>query len=547
SLILGKVVFALLAFCLFFGLWELFSYLYQEQRIILPAPSAILMRIADNPLRFMHHSYVTFLEMMGGFVLAFSAAFPLGLLMHVKHHARLILQPFFVFIQCIPMFALAPIMVIWFGWSYTAIVIPTALMIFFHLTITIYQGLKAAPQELIDYFKINQATAWQIFYKLKLPFSFPHIFSGFKVAAAAAGIGAIAGEFAGASSGLGILMLESRRATDLETTFAALFCLSFMSISLYLLILAAEKMTLRKGTFTACLAFFLLLLSGCAKNEPPKTRLLLDWLPNPNHVALYAGLEKGIFKKHGIDLEIQKIPDPSDVIPYVIAGRAEIALFYMPDTLRAIQAGHSLKPIGILFKQPLNAFIFRKGEGINLPFDLNGKTIGYSVDGSSTTVLDYILRKNSIVPKEKQNVTFDLVSTLCLKHVDAIYGAYWNIECAHINSLGQETDHFDLLSLGYPNYYELIAVVASHSKEASLEFEKTFQIALQESIDYSKACWQEAFSFYAAHNPDKSAKTLSWEKASWEKTYPLLAKDQFFDPEVTQTLCSWLIDNKLIE
>lgn len=534
------------AFLLFFGCWELFSYAYQELRIILPAPTAILMRILHNPERFLYHSYVTFLEMLGGFLLAFLTAFPLGVLMHEKQVARHVLQPFFVFIQCIPMFALAPIMVIWFGWSYTAIVIPTALMIFFPLTITIYQGLKAAPEELIDYFKINQATSWQIFYKLKLPFSFPHIFSGFKVAAAAAGIGAIAGEFAGASSGLGILMLESRRATDLETTFAALFCLSFMSISLYLLILGAEKMMLRKGTFTACLLVFALLLGGCAKDDTTKTRLLLDWLPNPNHVALYAGIEKGIFKKNGIDLEIQKIPDPSDAIPYLIAKRAEIALFYMPDTLRAIVAGHPLKPIGILFKQPLNAIIFREGEEMNDPSDLNGKVIGYSVDGSSTAVLDYILKKNKIIPKEKQNVTFDLVSTLCLKHVDAIYGAYWNIECDHMESIGQKTRYFDLLSLGYPNYYELIFVAREGSKESTLEFEKAFQRALQESIDYSQKYPKEAFIAYETHNPDKSTKTLKWEKASWNKTYPLLAKDQIFEKSVEENLKDWLIQNKLI-
>lgn len=556
GLIMKKFVFPIIAILIFFAFWEVSAHHYQTQILILPAPSAIFLRIISHFDRFLYHAQVTFFEMIAGFLLAFFVSFPFGFFMSAKKNARMVLQPIFVFIQCVPMFALAPIMVIWFGWSYVSIIVPTALMIFFPLTMNIYQGLRSTPQEMIDYFRVNQATNSQIFYKLQLPFALPQIFAGFKIAAATAGIGACAGEFAGAKSGLGILMLESRRATDLETTFAALFCLTFMSMAFYLFILMMEKMMIKKRPLPKKIMCLLIMaltltLTGCSKEEQvadatKETRLLLDWLPNPNHIPLYAGVEKGIFKKHGINLIIQKIPDPSDAIPYVVAKKADLALFYMPDTLRAIEGGNPLKPIGILFKQPLNAIIYRDGEGIADPSDLNGKTIGYCVDGSSTTVLDYILEKNHIVPSEKQNVTFDLVTTLCGKHVDAIYGAYWNIECEHMRSLGQNTDHFDLLSLGYPNYYELIVVSRSDSYIENSEFESNFQKALQESINYSKAHVAEAFDIYISQNPDKSRKTVAWEKESWNRTYPLLTKDQTFEPQVTENLRNWLKMNQLI-
>lgn len=552
-----KVIFPLSAVLFLFCIWELSTFIYKEQILILPSPSGIIIRLVEGFDRFLYHSRITLFEMLGGFVLAVAVSFPLGFLMHVWNGAKLVLQPIFVFIQCIPMFALAPIMVIWFGWSYTAIVIPTALMIFFPLTISIYQGLKSSPKQYIDYFRINQATSWQIFYKLQLPWSLPHIFSGFKISAATAGIGAVAGEFAGAKAGLGILMLESRRATDLDTTFAALFCLSFISMTFYLFILMVEKMTIKNRmvsskAFTTLAICFGLVLTSCTSERPSveskkTTRLLLDWLPNPNHVPLYVGVNKGIFEKHGIHLNIQKIPDPSDAIPYVIAGRAELALFYMPDTIRAIEAGHPLTPIGILFKEPLNSIIYRADEGINQPSDLNGKVIGYSVDGSSTAVLDFILKKNSIIPKEKHNVTFDLVSTLCTKQVDAIYGAYWNIECEHMNSLNQPTKHFDLLSLGYPNYYELIVVAESGGLQAKDEFKNAFQKALQESIDYSVQHHEEAFQIYKIENEDKSPKTIAWEKASWNRTSPVLAKDQHFEKDVFENLRAWLKEHQLIK
>ncbi len=189
-------------------------------------------------------SVITLKEMFAGFFLALLVAFPLAWTMMRYHSSRSLLQPLFIIIQCIPMFTLAPIMVVWFGWGAMAIIIPTALMIFFPLTLNIYQGLRSTPEDLLEFFHANQATAWQTFFKLRLPWSLPHIFAGFRISAAVAGVSAVAGEWAGAQNGLGVLMLESRRNTDLEITFGALFCLTTISTALYLLILYVEKIAL---------------------------------------------------------------------------------------------------------------------------------------------------------------------------------------------------------------------------------------------------------------------------------------------------------------
>lgn len=541
-----RLLYPLAAFIFLIGIWEISSRFFADYLFILPAPSAIVARIIEKPERFLFHTFITLSEMLLGATLAFFASFPLALGMYRWQSARLVLQPLFVFIQCIPMFALAPIMVMWFGWGYTAIIVPTALMIFFPLTINIYQGLKSTPTSYIEYFKINQATPWQIFIKLQLPWAVPHLFSGLRVAAAVAGIGAVAGEWAGAQSGLGILMLESRRATDLETTFGALFCLAFISLALYSTILLMETITIKVKPMStkaliALLAFFGAIFSGCQQTETStETRLLLDWLPNPNHVPLYVGVNKGFFQGQGINLSIQKIVDPADAIPFVTSGQAELALFYMPDTIRAVERGANIKPVGIIFKQPLNAMIFRKDDGIKKPTDLNGKIIGYCVDGTGTKVLDYIIERNQIKPLDKRNVSFDLVSTLGTKQVDAIYGAYWNIECEHLESLGIETDHFDLRDLSYPNYYELIVIAQNNSRQTDPSFVDAFQRALQASIDYSVQNPDEAFDIYMKANPDKAPKTSAWEKQAWNKTYPILTLDQHFDNDVWQKLRAWI-------
>ncbi len=533
---------------LLIGIWEISALSIAELRLVLPSPSAILHRIISSPSRFLFHAQVTLGEMMAGFLLAFVSAFPLAWMMDLWLSARTILQPLFVVIQCIPMFALAPLMVLWFGWSATAIIVPTALIIFFPLTMNIYQGLSSTPQHLRDYFVLNKATSWQIFYKLQLPWAKDSIFSGIRIAAALAGIGAVTGEWAGAQSGLGLLMLESRRATDLETTFGALFCLTLASLALYSLIVFFERCiftrTMRAKLFPA-LILFGIAFSGCSSSDSKskEIRLLLDWLPNPNHVPVYVGMEKGFFANEGIALHVLILQDPSDSIPYLTSGRADLSLYFMPDYIRTQMLGINLQLVGVLFKEPLNCFIYRNDAGIKNPEDLNGKVIGYCVDGNNTLVLQKLLKNRNITPKEMRNVSFDLVSSLGTNQVDAIYGAYWNIEGEHLRSLGIETSHFDLASsFGQPSYYELVVVAKGDSPKMTPQFIQAFQRALQKSIDFSVQYPEEAFQLYAKANPDKSEKTLAWEYNAWKVTYPILARNQEIDQDFIHNFSHWFHD-----
>lgn len=536
--------------------WELFSHFYVNSHFVLPSPSSVFVRLSDHWPRFLHHTLLTVQEMLIGFLFAFVVAFPLAWIMDLFKTARAVLQPLFIVIQCIPMFALAPIMILWFGWSLTAIIVPTALMIFFSLTINIYQGLRAVPIELVDYFKINQATAWQIFFKLKLPWALPHIFGGFRIAAAIAGIAAVAGEWAGAQEGLGVLMVESRRDTDLETCFAALFCLTAISWLFYALAVGSEFIvTRRRSTFNGVVKKFwpaisvlviCILVIACGKvyEQKGKLRLTLDWLPNPNHVPLYVGIEKGFFQNKGINLFIQKLQEPGIATPYITSGRSDLALAYMPHTLRTKQL--NVKPIAVLIKQPLNGIIYPTGKGIENLQDLNGKTIGYCSGGKESLFLDCILAENSISPAKTINVKADLVTVLGTGAVDALYGAYWNIETEHLLSLGIETDYFSLAELGVPDYYELIILAKNGEPQSDPDFISRFQTALQESIDFSISYPEEAFTIYTLSQPDKSQKTIEWEKKAWMKTIPTLAETQEISYEKWNRFESWLHDHKLL-
>ncbi|MFZ0564695.1 MAG: ABC transporter substrate-binding protein [Chlamydiales bacterium] len=563
----NRIILFFSCFAFLVGIWECGARLLSHMKFILPAPSGIFFSLVEMPNEYWVHTLCTLKEMCGGFLLALTAAFPLAWTMMRYEPSRTLLQPLFIIIQCLPMFTLAPIMVIWFGWSYTAIVIPTALMIFFPLTLNIYQGLRSTPQDLLEFFQANQATPWQTFFKLHLPWATPHIFAGFRISSAIAGVGAVAGEWAGAQKGLGILMLESRRNIDLEITFGALFCLTVISSLLYGMILVCEKLALPPRHWKVifkqsslqltpikkhkkqlvlplfCMTFFLFGLFGFLKQNGAKpTRLLLDWLPNPNHVPLYVALEKGFFEAEGIDLTIQKMHDNGGGIAYLTSYQADLLVTHLPAAFKAASRGAHLKIAGLLIKEPLRGLIYHDDPSVKTTADLSAKRLGYCIGGPDTSFLEFLMKQGNIEPSERKNVSVDLISAMGTHSVDFIYGAFWNIEPVQLHSLGVSTHYFKIQDLGVPTYYEMIIVGNADTPQTSPEALASFQRALQKGIDFCKQHPEVAFSSYLAHNPGKRAKTIAWERKAWENTYPLFAESQSLEAETLSTFYQWQLN-----
>lgn len=521
--------------------WECFARFNPQLAFVIPPLSSILTCLTECHETLITHSWVTFKEMGGAILLAIAIAFPLAWAMVVWQGVRAFLHPFFIVTQCVPMFTLAPLMIFWFGWSFTAIVIPTTVMIFFPLTMTIHHGFKAIQQPLLDFFNAHEATRWQIFTKLQIPSVMPHFFSGLKIATAIAGIGAVAGEWAGGQKGLGILMIESRHAADLELTFGALFCLCFITLSFYGAIHLIENFFKKVRVLSLCLLPLLLLGSCDTPQRDKQVHLTLDWLPNPNHVPLYAGKAKGIFEKYGISLNITKIASASDPMALLTSKQVDLALFYMPEYLAVNAKEDNLQPIAILIQQPLNCFIYRKGELLDIK-DMSQNHLGYVVGGFGTGIMQKLLQAKDIHPTKISNVGFDLVSSLLLKQVDIIYGAYWNIEIEHLKSLGIEADYFPLSAFNSPDYYELMVIAHKETEFSKKRFVDSFKAALQESIDFSKASPDEAFELYKKANPDKREKSLLWEKEAWLKTLPTLATTQDINLDLWENFTKWFDD-----
>lgn len=535
-----------LIFFFIFAMWELCFYVFPHLVFVIAAPSKIFYRLFTDWRSLFFHTSITFSEMIQGFFLALAFAIPMAILMDAVRSLRGILQPFFVTVQCIPLFALAPIMVVLFDWSERAIVVTSAIMIFFPLTMSLYQGLLSTPSSLVDYFVLHRAPIWDIYFKLKMPWAVPHFISGLKVAAGIAGIGAVGGEWAGGQNGLGLLMLESRRGGDFEQSFAALFCLVFITLSFYGCISMLEKgLFKRLLRRTELLAGFiaLTLLTACGSSADSKnTSLLLDWLPNPNHIPLYVGLDKGFFKNEGIPLTIKKVPDPTGILPYLTSGQADLVVYYVPDSIRVTEE-KLVKPIATYINSPLLSFMCLKESNIHSVADLNGKRIGYSVTGFGQKFLQSILKENGVGMVELRDVHYNLITAAGTKKVDALFGGHYNIEGEYLKTLGVDINVIPQSSFGIPNHPELIIVSNPEYDEVLAD---KFRRALAQSIQYAKAHPEEAFNIYLRYNPDKGEKTIAWEKNSWEVTRPLFADDTAIDWNQWNAFKNWLNERELL-
>lgn len=285
------------------------------------------------------------------------------------------------------------------------------------------------------------------------------------------------------------------------------------------------------------LLFILLLLVACSKapSKKPDCRLLLDWMPNPNHVALYAGLEKGIFSKHGIELDILRTYDCDDAFPFLATGRVELALCTMPMALRAADEGYPIRYVASLFDRPLVAFIARQDLGIESFEDLHGRSLGAGFGMFTTALVDCAEQHYGLAFSERRKIAFDLVPALTTGQVDVVTGAFWNIEAEQLKALGVPISVFKVDDMGVPQYHNV--VVVSHSNFSK---RRAFQDALEESLDFCRSYPEEAFRLYLAANPEKGQSVRAWEEKAWEATLPLLGENSPPDAALWREVWAWM-------
>jgi NitT/TauT family transport system permease protein len=234
---------AVLLFIVVGGGWELAVRLFDVPKIVLPTPSSVAVAMWQGFQQgdMLKHFGVTFYETLAGFVLGSAFGLVLGALIGQFPLLERTLYPYVVAFQTLPKVAIAPIIVIWFGYGVSSKIVITATIAFFPLLANTIVGLRAAPIEQIELMVAFTASRWQIFRKARLPQALPYIFVGLDVAIVLSVIGAIVGEFVGAQRGLGNLILQFNFSLDIAGVFAVLIILSALGVALHLIMQAVQK------------------------------------------------------------------------------------------------------------------------------------------------------------------------------------------------------------------------------------------------------------------------------------------------------------------
>jgi len=215
------------------GLWQAVVVIFDMPSFILPAPIEVLTRLVTRFDVLMKHTFVTGQEIILGLLLGLAMGLMFALQMLLFKPLKRWLLPILIASQAVPVFAIAPVLMLWLGYGIASKVVMAAIIIFFPVTTCCYDGLRNTPTGYLDLAKTMGASKWQLLKHIQLPAALPTLASGIRVAVVIAPIGAVVGEWVGSSAGLGYLMLQANARMIIDEMFAALFILALLSVSLY--------------------------------------------------------------------------------------------------------------------------------------------------------------------------------------------------------------------------------------------------------------------------------------------------------------------------
>ncbi|ABG30440.1 ABC transporter permease [Roseobacter denitrificans] len=223
----------LAATCLVLVLWQTVIWATGVARFILPPPALVGQTIWESRALLTEHALVTMAEVLIGLVLGAALGFVSAIGLVASPTARALVRPILVFSQAVPVFALAPILTLWLGFGLWSKVTMAIIIIYFPVTSSFFDALMRTNRDWIGLAKVMGASPARIMWHIRIPAALPGFASGLRLAAVYAPIGAIIGEWVGASKGLGYLMLLANGRAKTDLMFAALIVLAVLTILLH--------------------------------------------------------------------------------------------------------------------------------------------------------------------------------------------------------------------------------------------------------------------------------------------------------------------------
>jgi ABC-type nitrate/sulfonate/bicarbonate transport system permease component len=229
------------------GAWQIaastgaLANLLNLESFLVPSPAEIAESFWQNRSLLAENAWVTLQEVLLGLGLSILAGLAFAVVMHLSETLRRVSQPLIVASQAIPILVVAPILVVWFGYGTGPKLAIVALICFFPIAVNALDGLRSVDPEAIKMMRTLDASRLQILWRVEAPTALPYAFSGAKIAVAIAMIGAVFGEWAGANSGLGRLILLDNAQLETARLFASVALLATMAIALFALLALAER------------------------------------------------------------------------------------------------------------------------------------------------------------------------------------------------------------------------------------------------------------------------------------------------------------------
>lgn len=240
----GWFAYPLLAMVLVVVVWQASVDVFDVPTYLVPAPTAVIATLVNKANLFAEHAWVTTVEFILGFALSIIIGIPLAVVMVSWRPVEQMVYPLLVGSQTIPKIAIAPLFLVWLGFGLETKVVIVFLVAFFPIVIETAVGLRSVPDEMIDLARSMGASSRNLFWKIRFPYALPNIFAGLKVASALAVIGAVVGEWVGADSGLGYLVLIAGGHLDTVVLFGAILLLIVLGIVSFVSVELVERLTI---------------------------------------------------------------------------------------------------------------------------------------------------------------------------------------------------------------------------------------------------------------------------------------------------------------
>ncbi|MCY4226487.1 MAG: ABC transporter permease [Gammaproteobacteria bacterium] len=213
-------------------IWQAVVWITQVESFILPGPMAVASAFVNQFALIWHHTLITAIEVLVGMVLGVAAGILTALHLTISERGRKLIMPALVMSQTIPVFALAPLLTLWLGYGLASKVAMAVLIVYFPVTSTFLDGLANTPKGYLDLAHTMRSPNRSTLMQVRVPAAVPSLSSGIRLAAVYAPIGAVIGEWVGASNGLGYLMLLANGRVKIDLMFAALVALCLLTVAL---------------------------------------------------------------------------------------------------------------------------------------------------------------------------------------------------------------------------------------------------------------------------------------------------------------------------